>query len=118
MSRSGLKVSAVAVASLLLVAVGAHFAWEWHRYRLSTPRGTIRIGMTRAEVEAVLGKVHAKDPGDLGVWGDSDGIVCITFVDDRAAEIKHERAGGTASRIPRPSLFEHVRAWLPGRREE
>jgi protein-S-isoprenylcysteine O-methyltransferase Ste14 len=33
MSRSGLKWSAVGLVCLLLVAVGAHFAWGWRRYR-------------------------------------------------------------------------------------
>jgi hypothetical protein len=37
MSRSGLKWAAVGVASLALVLLGAHLAWEWHRYRLRTP---------------------------------------------------------------------------------
>jgi hypothetical protein len=54
MSKRGWKRSAVALASLLVV-LGAHLAWEQHRFRLSTPWGTVRIGMTRAEVEAVLG---------------------------------------------------------------
>src|SRR5439155_1138173 len=38
-----------------LVALGTHLAWERLRYRLDTPKGTIRVGMTWVEVEAVLG---------------------------------------------------------------
>jgi hypothetical protein len=55
MSRSGLKWSAVGVAALVLVALGAHLAWEQHRYRLRTPRGTVRVGMTWEEVNAAMG---------------------------------------------------------------
>ena len=63
MGTRGWKWPAVGVGSLLLVVLGAHLAWEWHRYSLSTPRGTVRIGMTTAEVEALLGAPRQWDVG-------------------------------------------------------
>jgi hypothetical protein len=121
MSKRGLKGAAVGVSALALVAVGAHFAWEWHRVRLHTPKGTIHIGMTRAEVKSVAGpnclyygcSLAAKTTycffdRDVTAWVKAD------FDQDERVE----RASTPDSSIPRPSLFEHVRSWLGGKREE
>jgi hypothetical protein len=120
MSRSGLKWVAV-VAALALVLLGAHLAWEWHRYRLRTPRGTVRVGMTMQEVETVLdpsnrGRIRLAFPADvlglgsctLGVRFDANGKVTSASVGV---------PGAGSSSIPRPSLFQHVRSWLPGGRD-
>jgi hypothetical protein len=127
MSRSGWKWPAVGVASLLLVLLGAHLAWERHRYRLRTPKGTIRIGMTYAEVEAVLGHPdHGLGIGHVlyqewvrGVWKVS------VSIDLRGREFNSGVVAAAnlydnnrlLSAVPRPSLVEYVRAWL-GQREE
>jgi hypothetical protein len=66
LSTRGLKRSAVGLVGLLLVLLGAHRAWERHRYRLHTLRGTVRVGMTRAEVGAVLGPTPCGS-GQFGV---------------------------------------------------
>ena len=42
MGTRGWKWPAVGVASLLLLVLGAHLAWEGHRYRLWTPKGAIK----------------------------------------------------------------------------
>ena len=41
-------------ASLALILLGIHLAWEQHRYRLETPKGTIWVGMTKQEVEGEI----------------------------------------------------------------
>ena len=44
MSTRTWKWPAVGVASLLLVLLGAHLAWERHRYRLWTPKAPSASG--------------------------------------------------------------------------
>jgi hypothetical protein len=119
MSTRGLKGAAVGLVCLLLVLLGAHRAWEQRRYELHTPKGTVRVGMTRAEVEAVLGSSassnllrsdFALDSGLVRVFFDDDDydkVRAVLFVSDQPS-----------SRIPRPFLFEHVRSWLPGGQRE
>jgi hypothetical protein len=114
MSKRGLKWSMVGVASLTLVAAGAHLAWEQHRYRLVTPRGTIRIGMMLEDVRAVLGPQFGG-----AVWVGEEGMLVVQLDNDvRVKGASFAMPGGISiTRIPRPSLFEHVRSWL-GKREE
>jgi hypothetical protein len=119
MSRSRMKWVAVAVAALALVAVGAHFAWEWHRYRLSTPRGAIRIGMTREEVTAVLGPADEVRRGEelfevWPVWRVDGSDIKAYF--DLGGCLWHARCDDAT--IPRPSLFRVVRSWLTKQKAE
>jgi hypothetical protein len=123
MGTRGWKWPAVGLVGLALVVLGAHLAWEQHRYRLRTLEGTIRIGMTKAEVEAALGRrllpqsdrPHAPrscsiNKGEVTVQFDEGGRVTWASV---IAD------GGTTpalDEIPRPSLFGHVRSWF-GKRE-
>jgi hypothetical protein len=123
MGARGLKWSAVGVVSLLLVALGVHLGWEHHRYRLSTPKGTIRIGMTRAEVEAVLGPAN---PGSERVrWTlkrsegwflEGDRRLLVSYDGDDRVEQMHLFGSPDEhlATLPRPSLVKHVRFWLPG----
>jgi len=74
MNRRGLKWSAVGTAGLALIVLGVHLTWERHRYHLETPKGTIRIGMTQAEVRAVLGTEKitiAEGQREWSSWADS-----------------------------------------------
>jgi hypothetical protein len=127
MSRSGLKWPAVGLASLMLVLLGAHLAWEQYRVRLHTPKGTIRIGMTRTEARAVFGFagfVEARQQA-LGrsatirteLWFLNEGVVGVDFDgDDRVTDASFGPYVGSQTAIPRPSLFGYVRSWF-GRRE-
>jgi len=123
MGTCGLKGSAVGVASLLLVLLGAHLAWERHRYRLWTPQGVVRIGMTRETMRAVLGPTPFAS-GQFGVihlerWEGSEGAVIVSYdLEGRVAHAAFQPPDRPASRIPRPSLFEVVRSWLVGKRGE
>src|SRR5262245_59296888 len=122
MSRSGLKWAAVGLVSLLLLVLGAHLAWEQQRYRLRTPKGTVRVGMTQAEVEALLGAPHLWDVGGPGhfrrSWSLAGGTLWVDYDSDaQVTGASFHLPAGPASYIPRPSLFGHVRAWL-GKREE
>jgi hypothetical protein len=51
--HAGLEVAGL--VGLVLVLLGAHLAWEHHRGRLWTAKGTIRVGMAAEEVADVLG---------------------------------------------------------------
>jgi hypothetical protein len=132
MSRSGLKWPAVGVACLLVV-LGAHLAWERHRYRLHTPRGTIRIGMTLEEAARLFGPEPPQKAWLGGTqpkhanWFVDGTLVAVDFYDDErivAAETYRLISYGPPLRfkdpvgIPRPSLFEAARSWLTGWREE
>src|SRR5262245_17047712 len=115
MSTRGLKWSAVGVASLLLV-LGAHLAWEQHRYRLHTPRGTVCVGMTPERVRAVLGPALSRaeyDGSTEELWGD-DWLLLVDYDGGQVTEATFYPKDEPVSRIPRPSLFEVVRSWLPG----
>jgi hypothetical protein len=118
MNTRGWKWPAVGLVCLLLVLLGAHLAWEQHRVRLVTPRGTIRIGMTRAQVEAVLGKA-SQESALFGLATYEWGVAEVEVAYDRHGRVRHARTAEgeqeTAS-IPRPSLFGYVRAWF-GKRE-
>jgi len=121
MSRSGWKWPAVGLVSLLLVLLGAHLAWEWHRVRLHTPKGTIRIGMTREEAEAVFGENSAWHWRRDWFWTENmhgDEWVSAAFDPDghldRAAVGRDKQV---TSRIPRPSLLQLVRSWLTSKGE-
>jgi hypothetical protein len=114
---------AIVAASVVLIALGIHLAWEWHRYRLETPKGAISLGMTKTEVEAVLGpaKVGAGQVGgfpnyyELGGkavlvgYGVNDAAVLVVGLDLSTREFV---------RIPRPSIISQARTWLTGKREE
>jgi hypothetical protein len=127
MNRRGWKWVAVA-ASVALLLIGIHLAWERHRYRLWTPMGTIRMGMTREEVGAVLGPsrhqvLHggSKKPLVIGEWWEStEGTLTVDYgADGRAARRAAFRpVSEAATTIPRPSLVEHARSWLTGKHEE
>jgi hypothetical protein len=122
MSRSGLKGAAVGVASLLLVLLGAHLAWEHNRVRLHTLRGTIRIGMTRAEARAILGPATFKGSSGGAIvfedWAFGEWDFMVRYDDDgRVKEATFTPNGRPASRIPRPCLVEHVRSGLAGKKE-
>src|SRR5262245_4641438 len=75
-SKRGWRWAAVGLASLL-VLLGAHLAWEHHRYRLRTPEGAIPTGMTPEEVEAVLG---ASTGGMIEGRGDEEQIRLVWFL--------------------------------------
>jgi hypothetical protein len=118
---------AVVAASLVLVLLGIHLAWEQHRYRLVTSRGTISIGMTRAEVDTVLGPPQAAVFGQFSDrawrWEVGPDGVLVFFRDGLAvcAQLHSpDRAVVTTAEavIPRPSLVEVVRSWFTGKREE
>src|SRR5262249_42054224 len=108
MNRRGLKWAAGTV-SLALVVLGVHFWWEWHRYRLVTPYGVIRIGMTQAELEALLGRPIAIG----GVWNSGNDHLFVSFDDQgRLSDaLFFNKASGEIT-LPRPSLIECVRAWV------
>jgi hypothetical protein len=127
MSKRGLKWLAGGVASLLLVLLGAHVAWEQHRYRLWTPRGAVRIGMTGEEVRALLGQSFNSGLNASGVsqyWVIDDAWSISVSYDDNSRVASASifplggPDGGPATSIPRPSLAEHVRSWLPSDRIE
>jgi hypothetical protein len=126
MGTRGWKWPAVGLVCLLLVALGAHLAWERHRYRLRTPRGILWVGMTKAETEKALGppcnnplvlaleveKLHWGRQWLLWI-GDGRRVVAVFGEGGRLTDAE---ADGTS--IPRPSLCGHVRSWLVGKREE
>jgi hypothetical protein len=114
---------AIVAANLGLVLLGIHVAWERHRYRLATPKGTIWVGMTKAEVEAVLGPAG----GSFGQVGScisnydlGGSVVSVGYGanDVAAAALWQDPTTPEYVRIPRPSLVEHVRSWFTGKREE
>jgi hypothetical protein len=125
MSRRNWKWAVVA-ASVALILVGIHLAWERHRYRLVTPKGTIWMGMTREEVEAILGPPNLSS-GSSGhtelLWWFKDATVKVQF-DGVLWEIDLPMRFASITGhgpekldcIPRPSLVEHVRTWF--KREE
>jgi hypothetical protein len=105
---------AVAAASLGLVVFGAHLAWERHRYRLETPQGTVWVGMTPADVQAVLGPALSQADYDgftEELWGE-DGLLLVDYEGGRVTEAYWYPSGAPVVRIPRPSLVEHIRSWL------
>jgi hypothetical protein len=113
MNTRGFKWPAVGLVCLLLVALGAHLAWEQHRYRLVTPKGTIRVGMTLAEAREAIGspRLYKRDGGQrLLQWAGDGLLVEVTFGED--GRLANAWDGDTS--IPRPSLLGHVRSWLPG----
>jgi hypothetical protein len=125
MSRSGLKGAAVAGAAVVLVALGAHLAWEYHRYSLRTSRGTVRVGMTSEEVTKAIGPagpllfVPGGEPGYSDWRSLDDGSVTVFYGNDgRVKHARFETAAGICTAIPRPSLYELVRSWLPRSEEE
>jgi hypothetical protein len=132
MSRRGLK-WAVVGASLVLVLLGIHLAWERHRNALHTPWGTIRVGMTLAEVEAML--CPAQGPRGLrfesvqgegaertvrqNCWQLGSSWAVVDYDENGRVEggALHSPGGAIAS-IPRPSLTEYIRFWITGQRAE
>src|SRR5262245_29444357 len=119
MNRRALKWAAAGMVGLALVALGVHIAWERHRYRLHTPKGAVRVGMTLADVEAVLGPrspiVHRWGLRQPDGWLLEEGTVWIRFDrHGRARVATFEPHEGVTSGIPRLPLFEHIRAWVPG----
>ena len=127
MSRSGWKWSAVGVVSLLLLVLGAHLTWERHRYRLVTPRGTVHIGMSPAEMRAALGPAIDGSRGRMHMnpnvsewWSLEEGVRLLVFYDrkDRVGEMYVVRYPDLfLVSVPRPSLVEVVRSWF-GKRGE
>jgi hypothetical protein len=79
--------------------------------------------MTKAEVEAAFGPdpgqkrpFWEKLPWHEWYW-EGEGLLQVAFDGDgRVGVAQYQPPEGTASTIPRPSLFEHVRSWL-GKRE-
>jgi hypothetical protein len=110
---------AIIAASVVLIVLGIHLAWERHRCRLVTPKGTIWVGMTSAEVRSVLGPPDPwpPEPAPWRVWFFDEGTVRMEFDDGGrlrvAGYLPHK---GVDLLIPRPSLFEYVRSWF--KREE
>jgi hypothetical protein len=120
MNTRGFKWPAVGLVCLALVLLGAHLAWEQHRYRLHTPKGMIRIGMTRAEVEAVLGKA-SQESARFGLATYEWGTAAVVVAYDRHGRVTRAVTGEgeqAAALIPRPSLVGLVRTWLTGEDEE
>jgi hypothetical protein len=122
MSRRGLKWAVVA-ASLVLILLGIHLAWERQRYRLETPKGTIRVGMTWEEVREALGPSHAFNTLDepdgrpfyeVRRW--TTGVLSARYDDGLVVEVTFSPPDGPIIRIPRPSLVEHIRSWLTGKK--
>jgi hypothetical protein len=137
MSKRRLGSLTVAVC-VLLVVLGAHREWKRYRYHLRTAKGTIWVGMARAEVEAVLGpplEPRESKRSDCAVWSDPGRVLPpaemrafldsalvpeawlgIDYDESGLLMCARYRAGGIDSLelIPRPSLFEHVRSWLSG----
>jgi hypothetical protein len=122
-SRRDLKWAVPSVSLVLIVLVGTYLAWERQRYRLETSEGTLRVGMTPAEVEALLGpeddRIRSPDLVDLRlsgrVWYLRDGAVEVYFHrdgDGRVASATWFPVFQPEVSIPRPSLFAHVRSWL------
>src|SRR5262249_29116536 len=119
MHRRGLKWAAAGTVGLMLVVLGVHLAWERHRYRLETPRGAIRIGMTREEVTAVLGPADEVRRGEelfevWPVWRVDGSDIKAYF--DLGGCLWHARCDDAT--IPRPSLFRVVRSWLTKQKAE
>ena len=124
MHRRGLKWPAAGTVGLALVVLGVHLAWERHRYRLETPRGTVRLGMTRSEVEAVFGPAPFKaEPPHRPLHTEArrlgGGLVEVVYDDrDEVAEAWFRSADEVVTIIPRPSLADHVRSWFTSEGEE
>src|SRR5262245_53173231 len=123
MKRRGLKWTAAGIVGLALIVLGAHLAWEHHRYRLETPKGIIRIGMTQDKVRAALGTergTRAEGQHEWSWWGDSRDTSVAVFYDPegRVTGASSRRTGRAEASIPRPSLIEHVRSWFTGKGEE
>jgi hypothetical protein len=117
-SRRGQK-WAVVGASLVLILLGIHLAWERHRYRLETPKGVIRIGMTPEQVWAVLGPDGYKSRPHTLTWAFGRDSVHVDFYPGgRVSSASFNPLSGPMSHIPCPSLFQHVRSWFTGQREE
>ena len=107
MNRRGLKWAAAGTEGLVLIVLGIHFAWEWHRYRLVTPQGTFWVGMTRAEVAAVFGKTLPPTSDVFFMVIDGE-FGALHFGDNGTLREVYSCLGT----IPRPSLVAHVRAWF------
>src|SRR5262245_51125070 len=124
MNRRGLKWTVAGTVGLALVVLGVHLTWERQRYRLETPRGTVRLGMTRTEVEAVLGPAPFKtEPPHRPLHTEArrlgGGLVEVVYDDrDEVAEAWFRSADEVVTIIPRPSLVEQVRSWFTGKDEE
>src|SRR5262249_22832987 len=131
MGTRGWKWPALGLVCLALGLLGAHLAGEQHRYRLHTPQGTIRIGMTLEQVKSVLGKPDKEwffclrptpwsrcEFNPWWEWKMAQGTVEIqSDSDGRVAAASFTPARGRPSTIPRPSLFEAARSWLTGKKE-
>src|SRR5262249_31442723 len=121
MNRRGLKWTAAGIVGLALVVLGAHLAWERHRYRLETTRGVIRVGMTRAEVETVLGESDLQHRKGFGEWDGRSEVgrrarQAVGVLSDSPDTAKE--ASAEASRVPRPPLAEYVPSWFASKDEE
>jgi hypothetical protein len=114
MSRRGLTWALAGAGSLLLVLLGIHLNWQWHRYRLATPKGAIWVGMTPADVHAVLGPAHSQADYDEFIeelW-DEDWLLLVDYEGGRVTQAYFYPQDAPVVRIPRPSLVEVVRSWL------
>jgi hypothetical protein len=123
MSNRGLSFATILVAAVALVTAVAHFAWEQHRYRLWTPKGVFRIGMTAAEVETIFGSPpYWSGRPSRGEFRCLAGALLLVRYDERRrieriTVLPFDRSSFSGhTTIPRPSLFEHIPAWLAGGR--
>jgi hypothetical protein len=115
MSKRKLGWLTVAVCVLL----GAHLAWEQNRYSLETPKGTIQVGMTLEEVEAILGPWPYRRPwvqGTLARWSFRPWGVVAVWCDNggRVLRASLRPPDQAPMNIPRPSFVEYIRSRLPG----
>ena len=118
MSTRGWEWPAVGVASLLLVVLGAHLAWERHRCRLRTPAGTIRIGMTQTEARALFSSAAARGLSSrMDVWHFDGYLVVAEYTEGRVETALFKPDGQVGTPISRPSLVEAARSWLAGKKE-
>src|SRR5262245_8044541 len=112
---------------LVLVVLSVHLVRERHRYRLETPRGIIRSGMTEVEVAAALGPPRDHEHTMLVEarrWyvngtGTTTQDQVVLWVYSKECRVWHAvvvSPGQYWSFLRRPSLVEHVRSWLIGER--